>query len=341
MAKFKDLSGQRFEKWLVISYFGKNSRNMSLFKCQCDCGSTKNIVGAELTRGHTKSCGCWGREQSFIIQYQSLVGKRFGRLIVLKFMGKGSNGHLYECKCDCGVILTVLSNNLRGKTTNSCGCLQLDKITIHGKTGTKVFNAWRAMKYRCLNPNDTSYQDYGGRGIKVCDKWLESFENFYKDMGDPPEGMSLDRIDVNGNYEPSNCRWADKKVQSNNTRSVPHSKDIKEHKKWKQRIQCSLVQIVIGRARTSKYEKYLGCSVEEFLKYLNVKFEDWMNWFNYGKASLKKQTWNLGHVRAANTFDLSKEQDRLVCFNYTNLRPIDARKNAQQARAYMYMEEVQ
>ena len=92
--------------------------------------------------------------------------------------------------------------------------------------------------------------------------------------------------------------------------------------------------MVIGQATTSQYEKYINCTVEEFLNYLESQFESWMTWNNYGKASLKKQTWNLGHIRGCNTFDLSKEADRFICFNYTNIKPIDSRTNSQQKRAY-------
>jgi len=90
----------------------------------------------------------------------------------------------------------------------------------HGKTGTKVYRAWKAMRSRCLNPNAGNFEDYGGRGITVCDRWVDSFENFYADMGDPPSWeYSLDRINCEGNYTPSNCRWADYETQCNNKRS--------------------------------------------------------------------------------------------------------------------------
>lgn len=94
--------------------------------------------------------------------------------------------------------------------------------TTHGMTGTPTFISWDSMKQRCLNPKHKSYSDYGGRGVKVCKRWLESFENFLADMGEHPDGMTLERDEVDGDYEPSNCRWATSKEQGNNRRNSRH-----------------------------------------------------------------------------------------------------------------------
>jgi len=335
MAKFKDLSGQRFSRWLVLSYEGKNKQKLSIFKCKCDCGVIKILRGTELVRGHTKSCGCSSEDS-----IKDLIGKQYGKLVVLKMTSQRKyRSVVWKCRCDCGNIVYVQSGALQSGNTQSCGCLNLGNLK-HGMSKSVEHRTWRAMIDRCTNPNNKKYLDYGGRGITICERWLgeDGFIHFFEDMGPrPSNNHSIDRKDndllING-YSKDNCGWADKTIQSNNTRSVPHSNNLIEHKRWRQLLQGSLVHFVTGQAATSIYEKYLGCSVEEFLRYIESRFEPWMNWDNYGKASFKKQTWNLGHIRGCNTFDLSKEEDRLVCFNYRNLKPMDARKNAQQARAY-------
>lgn len=132
------------------------------------------------------------------------------------------NKTLWQCICDCGRIVIVAPSALLAGKRQSCGCTkskrQSERNTIHGKSKSPVFNSWRGMVDRCTNKNTSHFSHYGGRGISVCDRW-RSFSNFYADMGDRPDGMTLDRIDVNGNYEPCNCRWASKVVQATNQRT--------------------------------------------------------------------------------------------------------------------------
>ncbi|MDF2535516.1 MAG: hypothetical protein K0R18_1675 [Bacillales bacterium] len=147
-----------------------------------------------------------------------LTGK-FGRLTIIKFSHIGSSGHVYwSCKCDCGNKLSVRGCHLVNGDTMSCGCLHDELKLKHGKYGTKIYFAWAQMIQRCNNPKNEAYPNYGGREIKVCNEWL-SFEKFYEDMGDRPNGMTLDRKDNDRGYFKENCRWATKEEQENNKRT--------------------------------------------------------------------------------------------------------------------------
>lgn len=157
------------------------------------------------------------------------TGTRHGRLMVLRYAGRsgGKPKHpKFLCICDCGSELEVTGTNLRQGHTQSCGCLQRERTSLcsiqHGLNGTPEHATYYSMLYRCLNKEHDSYPYYGGRGITICDRWLgpdgKGFLNFIEDMGERPEGMTLDRIDVNGNYCKENCRWASGSVQNFNTR---------------------------------------------------------------------------------------------------------------------------
>lgn len=162
---------------------------------------------------------------------KDITGQKFGRLTVLNRTESTSIANRevkWMCKCDCGNYKAVFGGELRSGNTSSCGCFKIESIkrvnTTHGnctrKNGqTTEYKSWSGMKERCYNKNNNNYPDWGGRGITVCDRWLHSFNNFLEDMGKKPTTKhSIDRINNDGNYEPSNCRWAEKKQQQNNTR---------------------------------------------------------------------------------------------------------------------------
>ena len=147
----------------------------------------------------------------------TFVGKKYNGLTVLRYHGRIDGRHYFACICGCGRESIVQKDNL--KVIKSCGCANKRNNT-HGLTYTSEYRAWQDMKHRCYNLNDSCYKDYGDRGITVWDRWLNSFENFYEDMGPKPSPeLSLDRRNNDGNYAPENCRWATDKQQANNKRN--------------------------------------------------------------------------------------------------------------------------
>jgi hypothetical protein len=152
-----------------------------------------------------------------------LTGERFGRLVVLALCSERSRWRkaIWLCRCDCGAECIVVGKELRSGRSRSCGCFRREvsrkRMTTHGHSRTRVYRCWCAMLQRCFYPNGQAYSRYGGRGITVCERW-RNFVNFLADMGEPPRGKSLDRIDNDKGYSPENCRWATHAQQNLNRR---------------------------------------------------------------------------------------------------------------------------
>jgi hypothetical protein len=162
-----------------------------------------------------------------------LAGKRFGYLVVVRKTGRQQQRKgVWLCQCDCGNEKIIRGDSLKSEATRSCGCLHNAQSKVNGKNGggrlihghtknknrSPEYNSWHSMLQRCTNPKDPKYHLYGGRGIRVCPQW-NKFENFLSDMGPRPQGKSLDRYpNLNGDYHPTNCRWATPKQQAKNSR---------------------------------------------------------------------------------------------------------------------------
>lgn len=151
-----------------------------------------------------------------------LTGIEFGRFVVLRCAESKGKNIFWLCRCICGNEVEVNGQSLRSGRSKGCGCKHKEFASIanttHGMSDSREYSTWCSMIARCRNNKLKSYIDYGGRGIKVCDRWINSFENFIEDMGERPSNTSLDRINNDGNYEPSNCRWANRTIQNRNSR---------------------------------------------------------------------------------------------------------------------------
>lgn len=285
-----DLTGQKYNRWTVLKLLPYDLPH-TYWLCQCDCGTLREVEGYNLKMGKTKSCGCLRDEliqeraklynlahpkkprivRNYLTiggeKYADITGMVFGRLTALNLseVSVHKDRVKWKCKCTCGKTKDIAISNLRSGHTQSCGCLQKEKTgkraRVHGLSKSKEHGIWSNMKRRCSDSTNKMFQNYGGRGITVCDEWQNSFKAFYRDMGPRPSSKhSIDRIDNDGNYEPGNCRWATQSEQGNNTRvnvNLTHEGETKTQVEWGRKLNISHKTI---HARFKR-----GWSVEETL----------------------------------------------------------------------------
>lgn len=269
-----DLTGQQFGLLYVVKRDEvKRKDRRAYWICQCECGKTVSVVGNSLRKGYTKSCG--DKKHKKGMNCIDLTGKQFGMLTVLARSDKSNNGEVrWDCQCECGNIKDISGEALRYGMTHSCGCMHYEwvssKVKKHGMSKTKLYNVWSEMKSRCYNPKDKSYPNYGARGIVVCDEWKNNpsaffkwaYENGYDESKNPRTECSIDRIDNDGMYAPSNCRWVDINIQAYNKRRtimIEYNGVIHTIKEWSD---------ITGLKKTTIRDRYYrGWTADRILGY--------------------------------------------------------------------------
>lgn len=222
MPSLIDRTGQKFNRLTFVKYEGNRKWLFS-----CDCGNAIVTSGTRVATNLTKSCGCYdidlkrSRRAEKNPNFIDLKGKSFFRLTALEYIGNS----IWKFGCSCGNFVEKQGHVVNAGKIKSCGCYSAELLKKgrpkHGygssRNRPRIYNIWSKMKARCLNPSDPNYNNYGGRGISICNEWLV-FENFLNDMGEPSAKVSIDRINNNEGYCKSNCRWATPKEQTRNYR---------------------------------------------------------------------------------------------------------------------------
>lgn len=213
---------------------------------------------------------------------RDLTGERFGYLVVVSRAPNRpppSGVVMWNCECDCGKKKVIQGSSLKSGNTTSCGCHRFTTITKHMLTGTPEYRSWAAALQRCTNSNNPDFHHYGGRGIEVCQEWASSFETFYEEMGERPEGTSLDRVDPNGNYCKENCRWVDQSVQCYNRRKSSNNRSGRTGVSWNERDKLWAATWVEDKKRKIKhfktFEEALICREEAELRLYGELKEIW------------------------------------------------------------------
>ena len=217
----QDISGLVSGRLTALYQTDKKQGEEYYWRCICICEKVKDVRKSNLVAGSTKSCGCSRKEKSI-----DIAGLIFGKLTALyQVKRRGKNGeYLWHCLCSCGGTTDVFKGHLTNGTTKSCGCIKRELITTHGYTHHPLYLIYASMRTRCYNSNDTSYHNYGGRGITICDEWLNNRGDFFEwaEVNGYKKGLQIDRRNNDGNYSPENCRFVTPRENIQNRRNTVH-----------------------------------------------------------------------------------------------------------------------
>lgn len=230
MGKYVDLSGNRYGRLVVLKRYDTTKNGGVRWLCKCDCGKETVVRGCHLKDGHTQSCGCLSQE-FYEKKFNDLTNKKYGRLTVLHREHNNGKRTMWRCKCECGNETVVEYSALVSNATKSCGCLSKETNSLlfstHKQSKTRLYHIWAGMKARCNNPKIPAYKYYGAKGITYTKEW-ENFKPFYMWAlnNGYADDLTIDRINVNGNYEPNNCQWIT--LSENSKKAIIDRKALKD-----------------------------------------------------------------------------------------------------------------
>lgn len=233
----------------IIKRSGNYKDGSIIVECICECGKAKNILLSRVLKGKTKSCGCIYKHR----MKELAIGEKYNKLTVRKFHSIKNENLMFNFECDCGNEKVLSLSQVKNGSIKSCGCMYKTQEGLSSKDEKhrKMYNMYNNMIKRCYNKNNIYYDNYGGRGITVCDRWRESFINFYKDvvnhLGFPDENHTIDRIDNDKGYFLENIKWSTMTEQNYNKRSKFHNTPMKNIYKrgYKFRVKISRYGMII------------------------------------------------------------------------------------------------